>query len=270
MKQDASEFGAGSHLVDKGDAPASAVIGWSPALSLALSLVLHCAVAALAFMPGNAAPGAGGTEPEAIGIEIISSAVLDAMLSERAVAASAAALASAARDPGSEAAAARQTETELKPEKVEEPPLEIPLPDPEPDAPAVTEAKSEPKPEPAPSVESVEGGPSVAAVAHAKTAEERPALAAAQAGVVRLFLAGVRTRLAKNRPRSLRRKGTTIVTFAIRPSGELDYAKVETSSGVPALDQAALDAVRRSAPFQKPPDGMRSADLVFSVPYRFD
>lgn len=251
------------------EAPASSAFVWSPAFSLALSLALHFALAALAFIPGDATPGAGGTELEAIGIEIVSSSVLDAMVSERAALASAA-LASVARDPGSEPAAARQVETEKKPDNIEERPLEEPLPNPEPDAPAVTEAKPEPKPEPAPSAETVEGGPSVAAVARTESADERPAQAAAQAGAVRLFLAGVRSRLAKNRPRSLHRKGTVMITFAIQPSGELDYAKVATSSGVPALDQAAIDAVRRSAPFQKPPEGMRPGDLVFTVPYRFD
>lgn len=270
MTQDASEFDAGSHLVEKADAPASITIGWNPALSFALSLALHCSVAALAFIPGAAAPGAGGTELEAIGIEIISSSVLDAMVSERAAPASAAALASVAREPGSEAAAARQNEIEQKPETVEELPLDDPLPNPEPDAPAVTEAKPEPRPEPTPSAESAEGGPSVAAVALAETAEDRPAHAAAQAGAVRLFLAGVRSRLAKNRPRSLRRKGTVIINFAIQPSGELEYAQVETSSGIPSLDQAAIEAVRRSTPFQKPPEGMRPTELVFLVPYRFD
>ncbi|SHF17925.1 outer membrane transport energization protein TonB [Desulfacinum infernum DSM 9756] len=68
------------------------------------------------------------------------------------------------------------------------------------------------------------------------------------------FLAEVRRRIARHKhyPAAARRRqleGRVTVRFAIRPDGSADGLKVVESSGVSVLDRAALEAVRRAAPF---------------------
>ena len=57
-------------------------------------------------------------------------------------------------------------------------------------------------------------------------------------------------------------KGTALVAFSITASGGLGSARVARSSGSAQLDQAALQVVRRAAPFPRPPQGARRS---FSV-----
>lgn len=52
-------------------------------------------------------------------------------------------------------------------------------------------------------------------------------------------------------------KGTVIVGFTIAPNGGLASVQVLKSSGNSALDQVALDHIRRSAPFPAPPSETR-------------
>lgn len=58
------------------------------------------------------------------------------------------------------------------------------------------------------------------------------------------------------RPRS-KTNGTTVVRFAIAPSGALQSVSIAQSSGSEDLDQAALRIVSRAAPFPAPPPGAR-------------
>lgn len=60
-----------------------------------------------------------------------------------------------------------------------------------------------------------------------------------------------------NRPRKPRvgAQGTAIVGFDIGPDVSLASATILRSSGESAIDQAALDHLRRAAPFQAPPAG---------------
>jgi TonB family protein len=58
--------------------------------------------------------------------------------------------------------------------------------------------------------------------------------------------------------------GKLSVEFVVRESGEIDRIRVLKSSGVPLLDSGAEEAVRRSAPFPKPPV---SARLIIPVEY---
>ena len=60
--------------------------------------------------------------------------------------------------------------------------------------------------------------------------------------------------------------GTVKVTFKIAPNGQLAAARVSKSSGNAALDKAALDLIRRAAPFPKPPFGI---NLTFSKTFKF-
>jgi TonB family protein len=51
----------------------------------------------------------------------------------------------------------------------------------------------------------------------------------------------------------------------VSPAGELAYAELSVSSGSTALDEAALAAVRRSAPFGPPPSDVLPSELRFSI-----
>ncbi len=54
-------------------------------------------------------------------------------------------------------------------------------------------------------------------------------------------------------------RGTVTVSFAIASSGGLADVRVGRSSGVAALDQLALDHIRRAAPFPPPPAGAQTS-----------
>lgn len=103
-------------------------------------------------------------------------------------------------------------------------------------------------------------------------ASDRPATAgrvSASAGSMVGYAARVRARVASNKPSMAGRKGTAVVSFAVTGGGGLAYARLSRSSGVPALDQAAVAAVRRSAPFPPPPAGAPAGKLAFSIPFHF-
>lgn len=59
----------------------------------------------------------------------------------------------------------------------------------------------------------------------------------------------------KNRPRNARQRGVVVVSFSITPSGEFVNIRLEQDSGNPALNEAALNAVRKTARFHAPPNG---------------
>lgn len=62
-----------------------------------------------------------------------------------------------------------------------------------------------------------------------------------------------RIRRAIRQPRGV--QGSVVVTFSVNGGGGLTSARVSRGSGVPEIDQLALDAVRRAAPFSPPPGG---------------
>lgn len=62
-----------------------------------------------------------------------------------------------------------------------------------------------------------------------------------------------RIRRAIRKPRGV--EGSVVVTFSVSGNGGLTSARVSQGSGVPDIDQLALDAVRRAAPFSPPPGG---------------
>lgn len=74
---------------------------------------------------------------------------------------------------------------------------------------------------------------------------------------------------AKINPRS-RLAGTVIVKFKIGADGELISREVTTSSGSPVLDDAAMAALERAAPFPPmPTDVANNEPMVVSVPFKF-
>jgi protein TonB len=63
-------------------------------------------------------------------------------------------------------------------------------------------------------------------------------------------------------------EGRAVVRFSIRRDGALGEARLASSSGSSALDQAALETVRRAAPFPAPPVGAGAA-LTLTAPMSF-
>jgi len=67
-------------------------------------------------------------------------------------------------------------------------------------------------------------------------------------------------------PRSIRAGRDVVVSFTVTSSGGLGGVSVARSSGSPALDAAALSAVRRAAPFPAIPDGAGRSSWQFTIP----
>ena len=65
----------------------------------------------------------------------------------------------------------------------------------------------------------------------------------------------VLTQINRTRKQRAPARGRTVVAFSIAQSGGLASVQVVQSSGSPALDQVALDHIRRAAPFPPPPSG---------------
>lgn len=243
--------------------------------------------------------GAGGTELEAVSIEMVDASVLDAQRETRDDGAGAAqsvaavtgnnvapastAVSEAAQEPPEDAHADKFAPfpTEPTPRPLSQPVLVAQ------DAEVTVAAKTEVTPAPspkfipdatviAPAIPSVAaaatGGSAGGAEAAAKTAASSVATAgrlAASQGDINRFVAGIRSSLARTKPSGRGRIGTALVGFAIEVDGQLEYLRIEKSSGNTALDQAALDAVRRAAPFRAPPAGMADAARRFVIPYQF-
>jgi periplasmic protein TonB len=73
---------------------------------------------------------------------------------------------------------------------------------------------------------------------------------------------------AKVNPRS-RNAGTVMVRFTVGPDGNLISRTVEKSSGSQVLDEAAMAALDRAAPFPPMPQNVAQGPLEVSVPFEF-
>ncbi len=73
---------------------------------------------------------------------------------------------------------------------------------------------------------------------------------------------------AKVNPRS-RLAGTVMVRFTVGPDGSLISRAVERSSGSKVLDEAAVAALDRAAPFPPMPQNVAQGPLEVSVPFEF-
>jgi protein TonB len=93
--------------------------------------------------------------------------------------------------------------------------------------------------------------------------------ASASTGDIAGYAARVRARVAGNKPSGGGLKGTPTVSFGVSQSGGLSFVRLKRSSGVAALDQAAMGAVRRAAPFPPPPPGVSASRLSFTMPIYF-
>jgi protein TonB len=66
-----------------------------------------------------------------------------------------------------------------------------------------------------------------------------------------------------------RHSGTVLVKFTVDPSGHLLSHAVAKSSGSKLLDEAAMDAVERAAPFPPMPKEIAGEPMEMKVPYHF-
>ncbi len=71
------------------------------------------------------------------------------------------------------------------------------------------------------------------------------------------------------RPPEASESRSSTVTFQILTDGTIRDLKISQSSDAKATDQAALDAVKKSVPFNLPPDGYCGAlNIQFTLDYR--
>lgn len=90
----------------------------------------------------------------------------------------------------------------------------------------------------------------------------------ASKGRLRDYGARIRAKIARNKPYGSR-SGKVVVVLNVSLSGKLISARIARSSGNKVLDRNALKAVRRAAPFSKPPKGVNPGQLYFSIPINF-
>jgi protein TonB len=237
-------------------------------LSLAVALVLHGGVLlAIVHTTGDRLVGGGGSELDAINIEVITqSQVLEALavdptarIPASATRADAAAVAALAQSSAVDHQKGEQAEASLVPDET---------------APARAEAADQS--EVAAVVHAAAAAENVQASQTSTTARgtstfdlEAPAYAAAPPGVERDYARTVLFTLAHNKPKaSVGHRGTVKIGFTVLASGKVGSVRVAQSSGRPALDEAALAAVR-STEFPAPPPELRTGTLAYEIPYIF-
>jgi protein TonB len=101
-------------------------------------------------------------------------------------------------------------------------------------------------------------------------AKARHARVSANRGQNRSYALLVRQKIARNRPQASGPRGTAVISFGLNRAGDLRYAKVAKSSGNAQFDRLALGAVRRAAPFPRPPAGMSLRQLAYRIPFKFE
>ncbi len=80
----------------------------------------------------------------------------------------------------------------------------------------------------------------------------------------------VRAHLKLHRPNGGFGTGLVIVAFKLSRSGDVVSARILRSSGNDDLDDNALRAIHRSAPYPKPPSGLKISSFHFTIPFRFE
>lgn len=278
---------------------------WSASLGAALSA--HALVLlVVSWVPGLKQVGAGGTELEAIDVDIVSAKVLESRSAsteagsappehvdhsieggEAPAEASLATVDQRPSEPDPQAEPAGPKPDLVIPEaKEDEPPPEpaevaLAIADEAPEEPDSMEPEVEPE-RVEQSSEPESAAPSRASEASAAADEggaaargmeivESPGQqsAAASTGVANAYAKEVIETLARRKPRATAGvRGTVRISFTVDHSGEVREAHVLKSSGRRALDEAALSAVR-SARFPAPPPALADSRLSYVVPYIF-
>ncbi len=77
-------------------------------------------------------------------------------------------------------------------------------------------------------------------------------------------------RIVRNQVKPRRRQtGTVLIIFTVDPSGQLLSRKVKKSSGSKMLDDAAIAALDRAAPFPPMPENIAQGPLELQIPFKF-
>ncbi len=90
----------------------------------------------------------------------------------------------------------------------------------------------------------------------------------ATAGSIRSYGLKVRSRIASKKPKHVG-QGRVVISLGVSKSGGLRYVQLSKSSGNSKIDRAALRAVRRAAPFPRPPADASLKQLRFVIPFTF-
>lgn len=93
---------------------------------------------------------------------------------------------------------------------------------------------------------------------HPSTSEQKDAL--------KIYHGGLQRALARNKPRNIRDQGTVTIAFTVEADGRFSNIRISKSSGNPALDNAALATVQKTAKYQPTPSGQA---MSFNIPIRF-
>ena len=130
-------------------------------------------------------------------------------------------------------------------------------------------AATEETPAPTPPVEAAAAPPSTAGAvkSHGPATSDRPPGAAGPPASVHLPAIHEAIRRHTVYPRAARKmgwSGRVLVGFRVLPGGAVSSIRVVQSSGVPALDESAVESVRRAAPLPGPAEAL---DLVVPVSY---
>ena len=137
---------------------------------------------------------------------------------------------------------------------------------PRPEAPArASPAASAPQ---AARVASGQGGGATQGAAQAVTAAPAALSASQRQSLMAQWGGQIRARIERARPR-INGSGQVLLALQVARGGQLTGLSVARSSGDPALDEAALSAVRRAGRFPAAPDGLTDAAYAFSLPIRF-
>lgn len=161
---------------------------------------------------------------------------------------------------------------------------EPPKPEPEPVKPKPEPVKDKPKPKPvknpgkknttatAGTVKQKAAGSGGSSQAGASGKAKVSTLSAGRkAKLEAVWGAKVRSRIERRKrsPRGAKGKGTVVVQILIARTGQLLSLRVSKSSGAALYDEAALNAVRRAAPFPAVPKGLEKSKYRLSLPIRF-
>lgn len=107
----------------------------------------------------------------------------------------------------------------------------------------------------------------VAAIAQSSSAQAQSGGDANQRSA---YLGKLRTHIEKHKinPHS-RIAGTVVLQFTVDADGRLVESRITASSGSKLLDDAALAAIERAAPFPPFPTGIDGREMAVSLPFRF-
>lgn len=276
--------------------------------SVAVAFLLHAGVfAAFAYPSSDTILGGGGTELDAISVDVVSASAIEVVAAtQAAAAASPVAKRLDDREGNENERAATLNMLDQKMERAPEAAAKAAVADlvipniiikpepPVPDQPSIVIAptKAEQPVEGPEKPEEVKVTPQPLEVTNPSVANDdamaqqiggvsqrgqspvevaKQSAAIARAGEIAAYARRVQSAVAKNPPKppfGASNRGEVVITFALGLDGSLAFARVLSSSGNWRLDEAALNAVRTTQ-FPLPPSGSQVTQLVYKFPVKF-